>query len=73
MDGAEALGAPDVSPLADLAAGCERVTRIEPVPDSKASSAPLLLAALLPIAAVVVTQMPFEQVFGVALKALVLV
>lgn len=71
-DGAEALGSPDVSSLADLAAGYELVTRIKPVPVSKASLLPLLLAALLPIVAVAATQVPFKQIFS-ALKALVLV
>lgn len=71
-DGAGILGAPDVSSLADLAAAYELVARIKPVPLSKASIAPLLLAALLPIAAVAATQMPFKQILG-ALKALVLV
>ena len=71
-DGAAALGSPDVSSLADLAAGYELVTRIKPVPVSRASLAPLLLAALLPIVVVAATQMPFKQIFG-ALKGLLLV
>lgn len=72
VDGAEALGSPDVSSLADLAAGYELVTRIKAVPVSKASLAPLLLGALLPVVVVATTQVPFKQVLG-ALKALLLV
>ena len=71
-DAAEVLGSPDVSSLADLAAGYELVTRIKPVPLSKASIAPLLLAALLPIVVVAATQMPFKQILG-ALKGLALI
>jgi hypothetical protein len=72
VDGAEALGSPDVSSLADLAVGYELVTRIKPVPVSKASLAPLLLGALLPVVVVAATQVPFKQVLG-ALKAMLLV
>ena len=64
-----ALGSPDVSSLADLAAGYALVERIRSVPVTKASVIPLILAALLPLVVVAATQAPFRQILG-ALKGL---
>jgi hypothetical protein len=64
-----ALGSPDVSSLADLAAGYALVERIRSVPVTKASVIPLILAALLPLVVVAATQAPFKQILG-ALKGL---
>jgi hypothetical protein len=63
------LGSPDISSLADLAAGYQLVRDIRPLPLALSSIVPLILAALLPIAAVAATQAPFKQVLG-AIKSL---
>lgn len=71
-DAVEAVGSPDMSSLADLAAGYELVTRIKAVPLGKAGIAPLLLGAMLPIVVVAATQVPFKQILG-AMKSMLLV
>lgn len=68
--GEGALGSPDVSSLADLAAGYALVEQIRAVPVTKASVIPLILAALLPLVVVAATQVPFRQILG-ELKGLV--
>ena len=65
----EALGAPDMSSLADIAASYQLVSEMRAVPVTKQSIAPLLLAALLPLVVVAATQAPFAQVLG-AIKGL---
>jgi len=65
------LGSPDVSSLADLAAGYELVKNMRTLPVTKASIVPLVLAALAPLAAVALTQAPFKQILG-ELKGLLL-
>ena len=65
-----ALGSPDVSSLADLAAGYALVEQMRSVPVTKASVIPLILAALLPLMVVAATQAPFGQIIG-ELKGLV--
>ena len=69
--GSELLGAPDGSSLADLAAGYDLVKNMQAVPVTKESVAPIVLAAVAPLAAVAATQVPFSQVFG-AVKSLLL-
>jgi hypothetical protein len=56
------LGSPDVSSLADLAAGFELVRSMRAVPVTKASIVPLILAALVPLAGVALTQAPFRAI-----------
>ena len=55
-----ALGSPDVSSLADLAAGYALVEQMRSVP-WPASVIPLILAALLPLMVVAATQAPFGR------------
>jgi hypothetical protein len=65
------LGSPDASSLADLSASYSMVKAIRPMPLSKEGLMPLLVAAVLPIAAVAATQVPFKQLLA-ALKGLLL-
>jgi hypothetical protein len=65
------LGSPDVSSLADLSASYQIIQEMRPVPVTKQSIVPLVLAALLPFVAVAATQVPFKQVLG-AIKGLLL-
>jgi len=67
----EPLGSPDMSSLADLSASYALVQNIRPVPVTKQSIGPLILAALLPLAVVAATQVPFRQILD-AIKGLLL-
>ena len=69
--GEKSLGSPDMSSLADLSAGYELVRKIRPIPVTKQSIGPLILAALLPLAVVAATQAPFRQILD-AIKDLLL-
>ena len=68
---ADPLGSPDISSLADLSASYELIQNIRLVPVTKASIAPLIVSALLPLAVVAATQAPVKQILGV-IKGLVL-
>jgi hypothetical protein len=46
----------------NLSAGYELVRKIRPVPVTKQSIGPLILAALLPLVVVAATQAPFTQI-----------
>jgi hypothetical protein len=70
-EGGEPLGSPDMSSLADLSASYELVQNIRVIPVTKQSIGPLILAALLPMSVVAVTQAPFRQVLD-AIKDLLL-
>jgi hypothetical protein len=65
------LGSPDMSSLADLSAGYQIIEAMRPVPVTRQSIVPLVLAALLPFVAVAATQAPFKQILG-AIKGLLL-
>ena len=65
----EALGAPDISSLADLSMSYELVKRMLPVPVFKEGIIPLVIAVLLPMVIAAATQVPVKQVLG-ALKGL---
>jgi len=65
------LGSPDMSSLADLSASYDLVQNIRPIPVTKQSIGPLILAALLPLAGVAATQVPFRQILD-AIKGLLL-
>jgi hypothetical protein len=69
--GAGLLGNPDASSLADLAAGYDRVKDMRSVPVTKESVAPIVLAALAPMAGVAATQVPVSQIFA-AVKGLLM-
>jgi hypothetical protein len=68
----QALGSPDVSSLADIAASYEQVKKIKALPVSKESILPLLAAAVLPMAAVAATQAPFKEIVH-AVKGMLLI
>jgi hypothetical protein len=70
--GEEALGTPDISSLADLAAGYELVQKMKPAPITVQGLVPLVLAALVPVAVVAATQVPVKQVLGEVKKLLLL-
>jgi hypothetical protein len=65
------LGSPDISSLADLAAGFELVRSMRVVPVTKASIVPLILAVLMPLAGVALTQAPFRAIID-SVKGLLL-
>jgi len=67
----EPLGSPDMSSLADLSASYELIQNIRLVPITKESIMPLVVAALLPLAATAATQVPVKQILG-ALKGLLI-
>jgi hypothetical protein len=69
--GAGLLGNPDVSSLADLAAGYDRVKDMRSAPVTKESIAPIVLAALAPMAGVAATQVPVSQILA-AVKGLLM-
>jgi hypothetical protein len=70
--GREALGSADVSSLADLAAGYELVNAMRVIPLTMQGLLPLVVAAVIPLALVAATQVPFAQVLQ-AVKKLLLV
>lgn len=59
------LGVPEISSLADLAIGYEAVRRMSPLPVSKQSVLLLAIAALVPMLAVGVTQMPIADLLKI--------
>lgn len=65
------LGAADMSSLADLSAAYDLVQAMRPVPVTKASIVPLVLAALLPLAGVALTRVPFSAILD-SVKGLLL-
>jgi len=58
------LGSPDISSLADLAAGYELVKNMRAVPLTKESLMPVVVAALIPILAVAATQAPVAKIIA---------
>ena len=68
----EALGAPDISSLADLSMSYELVKRMLPVPIVKEGVVPLVIAVILPMAITAATQVPIKQVVD-GLKGLLLI
>jgi hypothetical protein len=60
--GAEALGSPDMSSLADLSAAYDLVSAMRPVPVTKSSIVPLIVVATLPLAGVALTRVPFKAI-----------
>jgi hypothetical protein len=64
-DAKDVLGSPDVSSLADLAAGYELVNAMRTVPVTKDGVLPLLVAALVPLAIVAATQAPIKEILSV--------
>ena len=68
---ADPLGSADMSSLADLSASYQIIQELKPVPVTRQSIFPLVLAALLPFVVVAATQAPFKQILG-AIKGLLL-
>jgi hypothetical protein len=68
----QALGSPDISSLADIAASYEQVKKIKALPVTKESILPLLAAAVLPMAAVAATRVPFKEIVH-AVKGMLLI
>lgn len=64
------LEAPELGPVADVAALYDGVKRMSTVPLSKAAVAPLILAALLPMLAVLAIQVPIRDVLKALLRTL---
>lgn len=60
----EPLGSPDMSSLADLAAGYELVKKMRAVPLTKESFMLVLLAALIPMLVVAATQAPLAKILS---------
>ena len=68
----ETLGSPDPSSLADIATAYQLVSGMQVVPVTRQSIAPLLLAAVAPLALVASTRAPFGQVLNAAKGLLLL-
>jgi hypothetical protein len=68
---ADPLGSPDVSSLADLSASYQIIQEMRPIPVTKQSIVPLVLAALLPFVVVAATRAPFKEILG-TIKGLLL-
>ena len=64
------LDAPELGPVADVAALFSAVQAMRPVPISMASVVPLLLAAVLPMLVVVALEVPIVQLLARVVKAL---
>jgi hypothetical protein len=62
--GEDPLGSPDMSSLADLAAGYELVKNMRAAPLTKESLMPVLIAALVPVMAVAATQVPVAKILS---------
>jgi len=60
----QSLGSPDISSLADLAASYEMIKSIRPLPVTKETIMPLILAALIPFIGVALTRVPLKQILG---------
>ena len=69
-EGEDVLGTPDISSLADLGTAYEVLDRMRSVPFDPADALALGLAALLPLAPLLLTVMPLEQMFELARKVL---
>jgi hypothetical protein len=65
------LGSPDVSSLADLATSYDMIKNIRPLPVTRGTVTPLVLAAVLPFIGVALTQAPLKQIMA-EVKALLL-
>lgn len=65
------LGSPDVSSLADLATSYDMIKNLRPLPVTRGTVMPLVLAAVLPFIGVALTQAPLKQIMA-EVKALLL-
>ena len=64
------LGAPDISSLADLGGAYQSLARMRPIPFDPRDALALALAALIPLAPLLLTVYPLDQLFSVLWKAL---
>ena len=69
-EGEAVLGTPDISSLADLGNAYEVLDRMRPVPFDPADALILVLAALIPLAPLLLTVMPLGQMLELAGKVL---
>jgi hypothetical protein len=65
------LGAPDISSLADLGNAYEVLDRMRPIPFDPSDALALALAAVIPMAPLLLTVMPLGQLLELASKTLV--
>jgi hypothetical protein len=68
--GEEILEAPDISSLADVQPGFERVYRMRPLPVGRSEIVPIALAAALPYAPLALIVMPLSEILKKLLGAL---
>ena len=68
--GEEILEAPDISSLADVQPGFERVYRMRPLPVGRSEIVPIVLAAALPYAPLALIVMPLSEILKKLLGAL---
>ncbi len=68
--GEAALGAAEISSLADLASGFQAVEAMKPIPAGKETLMPLVVAAGLPWLAVAATQVPLGEILKKLISAL---
>ncbi len=69
-EGEELLGSGDIQSLADMGGSFERIVDMRPVPFSLKDVTALVAACLVPMAPVLATAMPMEQVVATVLKIL---
>lgn len=65
------LGAPELGPVADTVALYEAVENMRPIPLSKPTVAPLVIAAVLPMLVVVAIQIPIVEILKTLLGTLI--
>lgn len=69
-EGEELLGSGDIQSLADMGGSFERIVEMRPVPFSIRDVTTLVAACLVPMAPVLATAMPLEEVLKTVLKVL---
>jgi hypothetical protein len=70
-EGEAVLGTPDISSLADLGKAYEVLDRMKPVPFDPADALALVLAALIPLAPLLLTVIPLGKLLELAGKVLI--
>jgi len=68
--GEPALGTPDISSLADLGNAYEVLDRMRPIPFDPSDAIALALAAVVPMAPLLLTVMPLGQIIDLVSKTL---
>ena len=65
------LGAPELGPIADTGPAYDAVAAMRVLPIGKATVAPLLIAAVLPLVPVLAIEIPITQILKSLLKAVI--